>query len=197
VRHASQPPGDAEIVKDIGLDFGLLIAYFVPGAITVAALAVLAPELLPATGAGEAADAALWIASALIAGMVVSLLRGSTLDPSFAIDFHRAYLARSKPHYGSCHRVEVDYPVLAKAGTLDAFREAVLQDKRPYQFYGNTLIATVIWAFSVGQLSSTAWVVLVVSWVLLYIGSRRSHFTYMTTVKALNGMPTSAPTGRA
>lgn len=183
-------------MKDIGLDFGLLIAYLVPGAITAAALATLAPELLPANTLNDVVETALWIASALIAGMVVSLFRGSTIDPSFTINFHRFGLARSKPHYGSCHRVEVDYPVLASAGALDAFKEAVLQDKRPYQFYGNTLLATAIWAFSIGQLSRTDWVILLVAWALLYIGARRSHFTYMTTIRALNGMSARIPVGR-
>lgn len=173
-------------MKDIGLDFGLLIAYFVPGAIAVAALMKVAPEILPVLGISAGSESIVWISTAIIAGMVVSLFRGTIIDGTFALNLHRIGVFRSKPQYGKCVRVEVDYTLLVSEGVLNAFKEAVIQEKRPYQFYGNTLIATALWALSLDELRIGHWLLFSLVWMLLYVGARRSHFVYMSALRTLN-----------
>lgn len=173
-------------MKELGFDFGLLIAYLIPGAVAVLAIDSFAPGLLQAIDSKEVDKTILFVAFAIISGMVVSLVRGSSIDRTFGIDLHRIPLLRSQLHYGPSERVEIDYLVLTHEGTLNAYRDAVIQLKRPYQFYGNTLVATVFWATTVQPNGWRVWLILSGAWFLLYVGARISNFRFMTAVQCLN-----------
>ena len=181
----------------ISLDFGLLIAYFIPGVITLLGLAYTfkdVSDLMSKFRSGEATAGFLLIVSSLavVIGMAVSVVRASTIDKSFELN-----LPFSQEHYRSLQHADPDYAQLTDQGKLNAFREVEENDKRPYQFYGNTLLAVII--FIAGWLSSSfhnrngplkrsilALASLILASVLLYPACRKSYYRYNRAVAAIN-----------
>jgi hypothetical protein len=189
----------------ISLDFGLLIAYFVPGIITLLGLGYIfdgVSNLMKKYRSGEATAGFLLIVSsiAIVVGMAVSVVRASTIDQSFSWDL----TLMSQGYYRSMNlqQADPDYAQLTEAGKLNAFREAEENDKRPYQFYGNILLAIIIlvagwWSASFdkrnghnrkdrrrrGMLAVTS---LILASVILYPACRNSYFRYNKAVAAIN-----------
>jgi hypothetical protein len=186
----------------ISLDFGLLIAYFVPGIITLLGLASIFKDvsgLMSQYRSGKATAGFLLIVSSLavVIGMAVSVLRASTIDKSFEWNLSEWSLPRGQEHYRSLQPADPDYAQLSEPGKLDAFREVEENDKRPYQFYGNTLLAVIIliagwWSSSfqnrnrLRKRSVLALTSLIFASVLLYPACRKSYYRYNRAVAAIN-----------
>ncbi len=116
-----------------GRNFGLLIAYLIPGWVTLSALAgsspvlrswlATSPEAAPTIGGFLYATLA-----SLAVGLTVSALRWLVLD--------------SIHHRTGVRRPAWDFSALQ--ANLAAFQGAVENHYRYYQFYGNTLIALLL-----------------------------------------------------
>lgn len=181
----------------ISLDFGLLIAYFVPGVITLLGLAYIFKDvsgLMSKYRSGKATAGFLLIVSSLavVIGMAVSVVRAGTIDKSFEWN-----LPIDQEHYRSLQHADPDYAQLTDQGKLNAFREVEENDKRPYQFYGNTLLAVIIfvagwWSSSfhnrngLRKRSILALTSLILASVLLYPACRKSYYRYNRAVAAIN-----------
>ena len=202
--------------QDIGLDFGTVIAYLVPGVIAARGLSFVYPELrrLFHFGPDGKSDLALFALLALVGiaiGLIVSAARAATLDMSFAISLsaiREAFVACCPPNLKAAAREALDYfdaqkrvdPQFGKLtsdGRLAAYVEARATDKRPYQFYGNLFIALAIYiagaVFEHGPLGTDFPVIVVIAHAigfgLLYSASRRSHYRYMKSVTDFNSLP--------
>ena len=191
-------------MKDLSLDWGQLIAYLIPGFVTVGAIAlcdetmyaVMSAAMYQKDSAGAIVAILLF---ALAAGMIVSVARAALLDWSFALSRQRFPLFYLKSAVEPTWREEPNLTNIAAAGAMEVFREARAEDKRPYQFYGNLLVAVLLLAVAwpVGILRQHAvapsiltlfiYSVLFVPTILaLYSASRRSHFRYMREIRRLN-----------
>jgi hypothetical protein len=114
-------------------NFGLLIAYLIPGFITLWGLSFSSESvrtwLVGGAAGGPSVGSALYVLIASVAcGMTASAFRWALID-----SLH--------------HRTGLTKPVLNEARlaeTLEAFDYLVEHHYRYYQFYGNTLVATVV-----------------------------------------------------
>ena len=193
------------MAEDFGLDFGLLIAYVVPGMLVVLGVAAWSPsfrgfgkKVWDATSA--VGPLTLLIGACLTAGMFMSILRAAYLDPSFSLELRPASLQDCLPkHFGPIERDDPDYTRLATKERLAAFLAAQANDKRPYQFYGNALLAwPILVVGSRRYLRSHSqkvvwrralWLIAIFVAVTLYGAARQSHYRYMNTVHAFNDLP--------
>lgn len=178
-------------MKDIAVDFGQLIAYAIPGAFALFAVAAVVPDLEGALAISESQG---WLSRALLSaglsialGMLVSVLRMGLIDSTFSLKLP-GYKS-GKPHLGRFHRIEPDYAVMIDKDVLAALSDAKTSDKRPYQFYGNMLLA--VSAFELARAYSAIPTKGEIAIVLLgaisfYLAARRSCYRYMAAVSALN-----------
>jgi hypothetical protein len=117
--------------------FGLIVAYLLPGFIALAGIAPLArtvrdwlrPTIQGDLGIGSTAYA---VMAALTAGMIASCFRWLLID-----HVH---------HWTGLPRPPLDSSPLAE--NLGAFNYLVESHYRYYQFYGNTLVA-MVWTYSI------------------------------------------------
>lgn len=192
------------MTRNVTLDFGRAIAYFIPGVIALFGFSELFQDVRvlfqpPPTGAESGlVRFTLLVAASIVVGMIVSVLRASTVDRSFGFNLKKmSLLGRLPSHYARCPRRWPDYSKLTSEGALEAFREAKADDKRPYQFYGNTLIALLILLgakFLSGgsflpqtlELRVIGAVIILTALLLLYLAARFSHWRYMETIAKLN-----------
>jgi len=183
-----------------GLDFGLFIAYVLPGVIALYGLSLLhAPlhEFLRLNTAQPSIGSTLIIAVlALGAGRVISIGRAAAIDPTFgiAVPFVSCHGA---PQRGAIMTVAPDYRQLVDSGRREAFLLAVAEEQRHYQFCGNTVLAALLYvACSLIalrrkqhhrlQLLRVSALYIVVA-LLLYGGARQSYYSFMRAVAQLNG----------
>lgn len=120
------------------LDFGLLIAYFLPGFVCFFGLSYLSPRVEGIFNALLSKDqsfgaAFIVLAAALVGGIVVSSIRELTLDW-----IHM----KTGVTLG-----QLDYGRLRDKETLAAFSSAINNTYRYYQFYGNTLVSLAFLTF--------------------------------------------------
>ena len=179
-------------MKDITLEFGLLIAYAIPGAFVLFALAPIVPELAALL---TLPDDQKWLSTAILLaglsialGMFSSVVRALTIDGSFLLPL--PWAVKVGPHWGAQGRVDPDYSVLKNKDALVALQDVRSTDKRPYQFYGNMLVALAILEFSRvahGKASSAEVGFGILVGLAFYLASRKSHFRYMSAVRAING----------
>ncbi len=181
-------------MSDLGLDFGLLIAYFVPGALALIGLtyfSATAREIVKALTGHDRSPGGFLVATvvALVLGMSISILRAGTVDVSFGYQVP-GFAPPIEPQ-------GIRYENLTSEGRLAAYLEAKASDKRPYQFYGNTLLALVLVATGIllggpykpNQRRLYALGILIVALAVLYPAARLSHFRFMETVSAFNKLP--------
>lgn len=186
-------------MKDFGLDFGLLIAYLVPGALALWGFSYVSEDLQHLYLMANAADggAASWLAIVLLSlmiGMVLSLIRVALIDRSFLLDLRFRPLTKlNAPWLMPVARVEPMYGRLANDARLAAYLEAKASEKRPYQFYGNTLVSLFIAeSLYLVQLSTVEsrdialLLLLVLVGGLLYVAARTAHARFMKAVADLN-----------
>jgi uncharacterized membrane protein YuzA (DUF378 family) len=185
------------------LDFGLFIAYFIPGVATVWALSLLfepLAELFDRANDDKRLGSVLALVTlSLVTGMVVSILRAGVVDHTFEVSY--PFLdCTEDPQFGSVRRVDPDYDRLADQGRREAFLQALGQEKRLYQFYGNSLLAILIagaaWSATRTRDEGTTvrrqLTLLIIgscAVIALYGGARMSHYRFMRAVTLLNGRP--------
>ena len=155
------------------LDFGILIAFFLPGFVSLYALSNMSSRVAEVFKAVLLKDQALGasfliLVASLVAGIVTSSFRELTLD----------WLHNKT---GASIR-QLNYSTLAAGKQLEVFREAINNTYRYYQFYGNTLIALmflgvlryVFAGFSVCQ-ELVLFVVNIIAVLALFIRSRQAR----------------------
>ena len=182
------------------LDFGLFIAYVVPGVIALYGLSFVSPqlrELWQGEGSKPTVGSAVIVTLiALVLGRIVSITRVAIVDPTFGVPLPFVSCQHA-PHRGAVGPVEPDYLQLTDNGRREAFRLAIANEQRPFQFGGNTaiavLLATTCWIASLSRqdrrrvrvpfaIIGTLGLV-----VVLYAGARVSHYRFVRAVAALNG----------
>ena len=178
-------------MKDITLEFGLLIAYAIPGAFALFGISAYVPELAVLL---SQPDNQKWLSTALLLaglsialGMFVSVLRSLTIDASFLLPLPTAGTLR--PHWGRVERVDPDYGAMKSKDVLAALQDVRSTDKRPYQFYGNMLVALAILEWSrleQGRVAIAEGALAVAVAFAFYLASRKSHYRYTQAVSALN-----------
>ncbi len=187
-------------MKDFGMDFGLLIAYFAPGSLALWGSTFWVPELgdIVSRQQSSAPAFASLVIAALMLGMLLSVVRASTVDRTFAMSMQWVpFSAGTALARSSGGPSEPDYAVLCKKEVLDAYLEAKASNKRPYQFYGNTMLALVLctggylkWNL-VGAapwtLRETALLLLtLIACHFLYLAARNSHQKFVKAVAEIN-----------
>ena len=182
------------------LDFGLFIAYLVPGIITVYGLSLVAPQLRTVwRGEGSAPSVGAAVIVTLIAlvfGRIVSIGRAAIIDPTFGVPLPLVS-CREAPHRGAVRPVAPDYGALTDAGRRESYRLAVANEQRPYQFAGNTAVALLLaagcWIAAQRRGERRALrMILTILWVLalvvvLYVSARISHYRFARATAVLNG----------
>lgn len=122
--------------------FGLIVAYLLPGFIALGGVALLVPVvaqwLQPVEGASGIAPSVYAVLSATAAGMIVSCFRW------LLIDHVHGWTGLTVPAW--------EFDLLEKR--LPAFDYFVEYHYRYYQFYANTLIA-VLWTYALNRLMAT------------------------------------------
>jgi hypothetical protein len=187
-------PREDLILSDLGLDFGLFVAYFIPGVIGLIGLTYFsagAREILDGITGKEMSTGGFLVGAivVLILGMSLSILRFATIDASFRV----AIPCLAPP----MKRINPNFENLITEGRLSAYNEAKAADKRPYQFYGNTLLALILVAVgillraphSLKRRILFAFGIIVTGLVVLYPAARESHFRFMETVIKMNQLP--------
>jgi hypothetical protein len=177
-------------LKEITLEFGVLIAYAIPGVFALFGVATFVPDIGALLSQRQTEQ---WLSTAVLVaglsvtlGMFVSVLRASTIDASFLVRVP-ILAQRIGPHWGKLARVDPSYARLASKDVLAAFQEAKANDKRPYQFYGNMLVALVILETSRFQHVTIGELGLALSMILgFYFAARKSYYRYVTAVAELN-----------
>lgn len=191
-------------METLGLDFGLVIAYVVPGLLTLKGISYRSPHVeSPFTRLrGEGASAltlSLLLLLAIPAGAVTGVVRGVALDRSYSIGIE----TESRPswlqeHWGPIPTVRIRYDKLAKGENLKAYREAKTDLLRPAEFYSNTIVALIV--FAVGRFSTLVpvrskeqrravlveGVAYLVTIAVLYSGARWSMRRFAEAVNAIN-----------
>jgi hypothetical protein len=191
----------------LGADFGIILAYLIPGFLTLwAAKHVCAPIQNLFNHAQESEKRAVTFlaltVSCLATGMFLSIVRASTVDKSFALPLC------SGADGSTCKatsRVDPDFVALACEGLREAFLLAEARDKRPYQFYGNMVLALTIAVILIGlkrdgrsspqpplwrRSGGKCLPILVAAWlaavVPFYWAARTSHYRFMKAVSGIN-----------
>lgn len=172
-------------MKSIGpLDFGMVIAYLLPGFIALYGLRYLSPAVNQLIGLSYTKDGGIGIeiaivAFALSAGVVVSAFRANVLDPL------QERSGVGKPDF--------DVSKLKDEKALKAYEAAISNTYRFAQFYGNTFVAllflTAARAWATGGLLTNVPVVVIVliALVVLFIAHRwQLEQTYSTIQKILS-----------
>lgn len=199
----------------IAADFGIVLAYIIPGFFCLWAATLLSDGLAGLfsqahEGEKRALSIFALIALSLVVGMFISILRAVTIDQSFKVVVPLC----NRAQYLWCDSVDREDPTIA-ALSCEGPREAFLlfesRDKRPYQFYGNMVLAVSIVAGTglAGMLkgknkSKRSWPKIVAGvalWAVLaatfYVGSRTAHYRFMNSVKVLNTLKCSGDGKRA
>jgi hypothetical protein len=175
------------------LDFGLFMAYILPGFVAVFALTYISPwarqvfNLVLSKDSSVGATFIIFLA-ALAIGIIVSALRGLVLD---AIQFKS----------GVSRLPQINLGKIRDPNVLSAFKEAINNVYRFSQFYGNMAVAlTMLLAFKfiiAGDSIASSWAVftcLVITIVALVVSHRRQlKETYVAMSKIL-AESISAPT---
>ena len=181
------------------LDFGLLIAYVVPGVLLLYGIAPFVPQLQELLTAGESQSAVVTGivigALSIVAGMGVSIIRFQTVDRTFSLDIPFSNYDRY-PYHRSIPPSEIDYGQLKKEGALNAYLEAKLSEKRPQQFYGNVLVVALVVSLvrllgplltDVPRTGTALWIVAAFGAVfVLYPASRHTYSKYVNAVRRIN-----------
>lgn len=190
------------------IDFGLFIAYVLPGAIVLYGLSLVVEPLkdvFRVTEASKGIGTALIVTLlSLLIGRVLSAGRAIVLDSSFQSAVPLADCTRA-PYLGAVQAAEPDYVRLADGDRREAFKLAVANEQRPYQFAGNTALALLIcggcWLASLQKRERfrmrvlVALVLIILSVAVLYGGARKSHYRFTKAVAALNGQELRALNG--
>jgi hypothetical protein len=187
------------------MDFGVFIAYLLPGIIALYGLVLVVPPLRAAlkADAGHLGIGGALIVTiiALTIGRILSIGRAAIVDPTFAAPLP-VFDCAVKPYRGAIPAIAPDYRAFFEAGHREAFILAVGNEQRPYQFCGNTAVAVVVslgcWLVSLPRerrwrlrtaLLAAGGIALAAT---LYAGARSSYFDFMRATAAVNGVEFSS-----
>jgi hypothetical protein len=149
-----------ETIMDISIDFGLLLAYFLPGIIAVKGLSYVFDDVNKLINKVEENSKrlnslVLLITLTLFIGLLLSLTRHALLIPTFKIGFcktisaNRSEVKSWPPYY--LMRVDhsrIDYGKLTQDKILQAYKLALSNERRYYQFYGNSFFAILVFVIA-------------------------------------------------
>lgn len=174
----------AEKSDVIDKNFGVVIAFWLPGFLLLWGLAYSFPQLsalLPKSAEGDAPTVGgfLYIALASLAvGLIVSAIRWMIID---ALMHWTGVLQSNK----------IDYGQLKDKDILNAFQAAVENHYRYYQYYSNSLVS-VLASFIIylvikgtGGLAWFVWVALMLVCLALFFGSRDSLQKYYSRIEQI------------
>ena len=199
-------------------DFDVIIAYLIPGLIVLGALSLHGPQVgsqFSRVAAGERAFPALFTLAlaALVAGMMISIIRFTTVDLSFKSPWPREgsmgeLWFAEEARWKGLEPPVLNYGALADAGRLESFQEATRNELRPHQFYGNTLLAIIVYSIS-GVVASIRrpresiarlfariglWILaMVIATLLLYPASRAAYYRFNKAIDDLGASGASIP----
>jgi hypothetical protein len=182
------------------LDFGVFIAYMLPGVIVLYGLTFVVPQLRdllqPDAGRLGIGGAVLVTILALTAGRLISIGRVVVIDSTFATPLPLSCVDR--PYLGGIPPLSPDYRQLFDSGHREAFILAIANEQRPYQFCGNTALAVIMalicWLFTLPKQALRRPRVLLIAaiavsiTIILYVGARSSYYEYMRAMAAINGV---------
>jgi hypothetical protein len=119
------------------INFGLIIAFFLPGVIATYSLRYISnqiDQLLQTIEKGQSfvGPAAMLVMGALVAGLIISSVRVVVFDPLI--------------HLTGVPKPKVDYKKLDSAEKRAAYNELVDNIYRYYQFYGNVFLGLLLLA---------------------------------------------------
>jgi hypothetical protein len=120
------------------IDFGILIAFILPGSVAVYGLRYVSPRInalwsMLEPGQFVIGPLILLALATLAVGLIVSSLRVVLLEPIF--------------HVTGVRQENVDYQKLANVDQREFFKEMIKNIYRYEQFYGNTLLALLFCSF--------------------------------------------------
>lgn len=184
------------------IDFGVFIAYLVPGVIALFGLSFVIPKLraIPRAEGGRlgVGEAIIFTVLAMTIGRIVSINRSALVDATFSVALPIVKCS-STPFLGAIPAIGPDYRQMIESGRREAYVLAVANEQRPYQFCGNTLVSVLLalgcWLSKLpkGERWNKRTVLIVtlslVLAVLLYGGARSSYYGFMRATAAINGTP--------
>jgi hypothetical protein len=192
-------------MSEIGADFGIVLAYIVPGFLFLLSVVYswnnALTKLFRNAIEGEQRALTLFFLAVicLAIGMFLSMIRAGTIDHSFKLKLPDLLCAlTSVDACGIKQQVLPDFQLLACDGIREAFLLAESRFKRPYQFYGDMVVAVVLAALVfalrfriwVGRVGRLGFALLVVSCTIgvfaFYSAERLAHYRYTVAVQRLN-----------
>lgn len=193
-------------MSEISADFGIVLAYIVPGFLSLWSVAYCSNTLThlfrtDVKGEQRAFNVFFLAVICLAAGMFLSLIRAATIDYSFKSDIPARLSWFCDHDLLECRaalRVEPDFGRLTCDGIRESFLLVESRYKRPYQFYGNMALALIVAAVafacrlrtSTPRVGRYCFAVLVLFWAIgvfaFYSGERRAHYRYTQAVETLN-----------
>lgn len=174
----------AEKSDAIDKNFGVVIAFWLPGFILLWGLTYSFPELnklLPKAAEAEAPTVGGFLYATLASlaiGLMVSAVRWMLVDTFLY------YVTRVK-------RPNVDFGKLNDADTFNAFQGVVENHYRYYQYYSNALVSVVaafvayLFVYGFGQVSWVMWVALVIACASLLLASRDCLVKFCTRAEQI------------
>jgi len=183
------------------LDFGVFIAYLLPGLIALYGLTFVMPQLRdllrPDAGRLGIGGAVLVTILSLTAGRLISIGRAVVIDSTFAAPLPLVSCVE-KPYLGGIPPISPDYRQLFESGRREAFILAIANEQRPYQFCGNTALAAIVslvcWLLTLPKQTYRKPRVLIITAIaisvaiILYVGARSSYYDFKRAVAAVNGV---------
>jgi len=194
-------------MSELPLDFDNVLAYAIPGLVVIIGAAWLKPtwkHWFTALHSDHAASALVGMAIfTLVIGMLLGCVRSAVLNPLCKLDLRWAYGSDGfGPISGDWE--PINYGKLVDEGHLGALREAKVNERTPYQFFGNTLMAILILVIIrivllcrcairhqisrskliAGILAAT--LVLAIAVLILYPSYRTKHYRYKHALEAIN-----------
>jgi hypothetical protein len=173
---------DGHVISQVNLmvqvepiDFGILIAFILPGSVAVYGLRYVSPRISALWSILESGQVVigpliLLALATLAVGLIVSSLRVVLLEPIF--------------HVTGVRQENIDYQKLANADQREFFKEMIKNVYRYEQFYGNTLLALLFCSFLryfVGRVSicqtrmdQMVSVAIIGSLITLFVAGRKS-----------------------
>ena len=147
---------------------------------------------------------------AIVAGVMISIIRVTTIELAFKISWPQEgcmgelWFAEKDYWKNKLDPADLNYGDLADAGRLKAYQEARKDELRPYQFFGNTLLAIVFFSISsivaiirrqhesIARLIARIgpWILAIaIATLVLYPASRQSYYRFN---KAIDDLAASA-----
>jgi hypothetical protein len=204
-------------MTELPLDFDNVLAYAIPGLLLLVGAACLNPtwrEWFVTLHSRYTASALLAMTVfTLVVGMLLGSVRSAVLSPSDRLDLRWVWPSETlAPITGD--REPINYGKIVDAGHLGALHEARVNERTPYQFFGNTLVAitllviarvTLLCRASIGDRIPrptrkkgilAAILFFVLALLVLFPSYRTKRYRYWKAIEAINAAkPIAEPDG--